>query len=55
MEAAAETFALPPARLRATLHYYAAHTDEIDGEVDQAVAESTLAESAWEAERRLLT
>jgi hypothetical protein len=54
LDAAAETFDLPHARLRAALHYHAAHADEIDAEVDQAVAESSLAESAWEAERRLL-
>jgi hypothetical protein len=52
--AAAEVFALPEPRLRAALHYYAAHPDEIDAEVDQAEAESALAETAWEAERRLL-
>ena len=54
LDAAAETFDLPLARLRAALHYHAAHGDEIDAEVDQALAESSLAEAAWEAERRLL-
>lgn len=52
--AAAEVFALPEPRVRAALHYYAAHPGEIDAEVDQAEAESALAEAAWEAERRLL-
>src|SRR4051794_28768469 len=47
LDAAADTFALPPSRLRAALHYYAAHPDEIDAEVDQAEAESALAEAAW--------
>ncbi len=54
LDSAAETFALPPARLRAALHYYAAHPDEVDAEVDQAETESARAEAAWEAERRLL-
>ena len=54
LDAAAETFGLPPARLRAALHYYAAHAQEIDAEVEQARTESALAEAAWEAERRLL-
>jgi hypothetical protein len=54
LDAAAETFALPAARLRAALHYYAAHPEEIDAEVDQAESESALAEAAWETERRLL-
>lgn len=52
--AAAEVFALPEPRVRSALHYYAAHPGEIDAEVDQAEAESALAEAAWEAERRLL-
>lgn len=52
--AAAEVFALPEPRVRFALHYYAAHPGEIDAEVDQAEAESALAETAWEAERRLL-
>ncbi|MPY93503.1 MAG: hypothetical protein GEV08_10695 [Acidimicrobiia bacterium] len=54
IDAAAETFALPPTRLRAALHYYAAHSDEVEAEVAQAAAESELAEGAWEAEQRLL-
>ena len=52
--AAAEVFALPEPRVRSALHYYAAYPGEIDAEVDQAEAESALAEAAWEAERRLL-
>lgn len=54
IDAATETFALPPARLRVALHYYATHSDEIDAEVGQAEAESALAEAAWAAEQRLL-
>ena len=54
MTAAAEVFALPEQRVRSALHYYAAYPGEIDAEVDQAEAESALAETAWEAERRLL-
>lgn len=54
LDSAAETFAMPAVRLRAALHYYAAHPDEVDAEVDQAATESALAEAAWEAERRLL-
>jgi hypothetical protein len=54
LEAAADIFALPPERLRAALHYYAAHPQEIDAEIDQAETESARAEDAWEAERRLL-
>jgi hypothetical protein len=54
LDSAAETFALPVARLRAALHYYAAHSDEVDAEVAQAETESARAEAAWEAERRLL-
>lgn len=54
LEAAGEAFALTKARLHAALHYYAAHTAEIDAEVDQALAASALAEAAWETERRLL-
>jgi hypothetical protein len=54
LAAAAETFNLPASRVRAALHYYAAHSDEIDAEVEQAVRESALAEAAWEAEQQLL-
>jgi hypothetical protein len=54
LAAAGETFNLPAARVRAALHYYAAHSEEIDAEVEQAVTESALAEAAWEAEQRLL-
>jgi hypothetical protein len=52
--AAAEVLAVPESRVRSALHYYAAYPGEIDAEVDQAEAESALAEAAWEAERRLL-
>lgn len=45
---------MPESRVRSALHYYAAYPGEIGAEVDQAVAESALAEAAWEAERRLL-
>lgn len=54
VDGAAETFGLPPHRVRQALHYYAAHAGEIDAEVDQARSESMLAEAAWEAEQRLL-
>lgn len=54
LEAGAETFALPVARLRGAVRYYAAYTAEIDAEIEQAEAESALAEAAWHTERRLL-
>ena len=52
--AAAEVFALAEAKVRVALHYYAAYADEIDAEVAHAAEESTAAEAAWEAARRLL-
>lgn len=54
VDAVAELLALPEAKVRVALHYYAAYADEVDAEVAQADAESAAAEAAWEAERRLL-
>lgn len=52
--AAAEVLALPPARVRAAMHYYADYPDEIDAEIDEADRVSTAAEQAWRTEQRLL-
>ncbi len=52
--AAAKLLALTEAKVRVALHYYSAYAGEIDAEVAQADEESTAAEAAWEAERRLL-
>jgi hypothetical protein len=52
--AAGEILALPEAKVRVAMHYYASYPEEIDAEVAQADEESEAAESAWRAERRLL-
>lgn len=52
--AAAEVLALPQARVRAAMHYYADYPDEIDAEIDEADRVSTTAEQAWRTEQRLL-
>ncbi len=52
--AAAEVLALPEARVRAALHYYAAYPDEIDTEIGEADRVSAAAEQAWRTEQRLL-
>lgn len=52
--AAAELLALPEAKVRVALHYYSAHTDEIDREIAEADRLSTEAEAAWRTEQRLL-
>jgi len=54
VSAAAEVLALSEAQLRAAMHYYSAYPAEIDAEIADADAESRSAESAWEAEQRLL-
>ncbi|MGH8999863.1 MAG: hypothetical protein ACRDY7_10800 [Acidimicrobiia bacterium] len=54
VDAAAEVFALPHARIRLALRYYTAHPAEIDAEISEAEASSEAAEAAWEVERRLL-
>ena len=46
--------ALPEAKLRIAMHYYASFPEEIDAEVAQVDEESEAAEAAWHAERRLL-
>ena len=52
--AAAELLALPEAKVRVGMHYYAAYQEEIDAEVDEADRTSTAREAAWESEQRLL-
>ena len=52
--AAGEILALPEAKVRVAMHYYASFPEEIDAEVAQADEESEAAEAAWHAERRLL-
>lgn len=52
--AAAELLALPAAKVRVAMHYYAAYPEEIDAEIDEADRVSTEAEHAWRVERRLL-
>jgi hypothetical protein len=46
--------ALPEAKVRVAMHYYAAHPAEIDAEIDEADRISMAAEHAWQVERRLL-
>lgn len=52
--AAAEVLALPEARVRAAMHYYAAYQEEIDAEIEEADRVSAAAEDAWRTEQRLL-
>jgi hypothetical protein len=52
--AAAEMLGLTEAQVRTAMHYYSEYPAEIDAEVAEADAESRSAESAWEAEQRLL-
>jgi len=52
--AAAELLAVPEAKVRVAMHYYAAYPEEIDTEIDEADRVSTQAERAWHVERRLL-
>ncbi len=54
IDAVAEVLALPPARVRLAIRYFADHQDEISAELARAEAESRLAEQAWLAEQRLL-
>lgn len=54
VEGAAELLALPPAKVRVAMHYYAAYSAEIDGEIDEADRVSAEAERAWRVERQLL-
>lgn len=52
--AAADVLALPEAKVRVAMHYYAAYSDEIDAEIRDADDASAAAEAAWQAEQRLL-
>jgi len=52
--AAAELLALPPAKVRVAMHYYAGYAEEIDGEIDEGDRVSAEAERAWHVERKLL-
>ncbi len=51
---AAELLVVTEAKVRLATHYYAAHPDEIDAEIDEADRVSAAAEAAWRAEQRLL-
>ncbi|HEY3086670.1 MAG TPA: hypothetical protein VGJ59_01230 [Jatrophihabitantaceae bacterium] len=52
--AAGEVLALPEAKVRVAMHYYAAYPEEIDAEIAEAERVSGEAEHAWQVERRLL-
>jgi hypothetical protein len=52
--AAAEVLALPEAKVRVGMHYYAEYPEEIDAEIEEADRQSDEAERAWRVERRLL-
>jgi len=52
--AAAELLALPPAKVRVAMHYYAGYPEEIDSEIDESDRLSAEAERAWHVERQLL-
>jgi hypothetical protein len=52
--ATAEVLALPEAKVRVAMHYYAAYPEEIDAEIAEADRVSHEAEQAWQIERRLL-
>lgn len=54
LEATAELLALPLARVRVALRYYADHESEINAEIAEADAASIAAERAWQTEQRLL-
>lgn len=54
VSAAAEILALAETKVRAAMHYHAAHAAEVDAEIAQADEESAAAETAWRAEQRLL-
>jgi hypothetical protein len=52
--ATGEVLALPEAKVRVAMHYYAAYPEEIDAEIAEAERVSVQAEHAWQVERRLL-
>jgi hypothetical protein len=54
LSAAAEVLALPEAKVRVAMHYYAAYPEEIDAEVAEADRLSEESERAWRVERWLL-
>ena len=54
VRAAAELLALPEAKVRVALHYYAGYPEEIGAEIDEADRVATEAQRAWHVERRLL-
>ena len=54
ISATAEVLALPEAKVRVVMHYYAAYPREIDAEIAEADRASREAERAWRIERRLL-
>jgi hypothetical protein len=52
--ATADVMALPEAKVRVAMHYYAAYPEEIEAEITEADRVSGEAERAWRIERRLL-
>jgi hypothetical protein len=52
--AVAELLALPEAKVRLAMHYYAAYRSEVDAEIDEADRISQAAEEAWIVEQHLL-
>ena len=54
VDAAVEVLGLAEAQVRIAMHYYSAYPEEIEEEVAQADEQSRAAETAWQAEQRLL-
>lgn len=54
LHAAAHLLALPAPKVRAAMHYYSAHQEEINREITEADHISVAAEAAWHVEQRLL-
>lgn len=52
--AAAELLALPVAKVRVAMHYYAAFPEQIDAEIAEADRMSEASEREWRTERQLL-
>lgn len=54
VEAASEVLALPAARIRLAMRYYAAFSDEIDARIADAEDAAVRAEADFNAQQRLL-
>ncbi|MEI6621016.1 MAG: hypothetical protein WCP28_03840 [Actinomycetes bacterium] len=54
VEAASEVLALPVARIRLAMQYYAEFPDEIDARIADADAATVRAEAEFDAQQRLL-